>query len=462
MKTFKEQIAAFEARRAANAAELSAIMEKSAGETLAADQKEKFDTLKAEITEIDGHLERLRVADALNMAKAAPIDHPGDGLKPPALSGVRVESKLEPGIRMARWAMSVARSIDERKRGYTVSPEDIYRSEKRWMDTAPEVPLAMKAAINAGDSTTAGWASELAYAQNIASEFIEFLRPKTLIGRISGWRNVPFNVRVASQTSGSTGYWVGQGKPIPMSQLATSSVSLGIAKVAGMVSIDKELARLSTPSAELMVRNDLTKECQKVLDLSLIDPNQGGQTNIQPASLTYGVTPVTPTGVTYATFVADVKSLFSTAIAANMDISQAVFVMPPALALSMSLMVTSLGNKQFPGLTINGGELMGLPVFVTNQADIAGSPQFNDIIVLIFPGEVFLADDGAAAVEASDQVAIQMLDNPTNQSTATSTPTTMVSMFQTESIAVKAVRYINWAKARSQCCAFIQNAAYSG
>jgi len=101
---------------------------------------------------------------------------------------------------------------------------------------------------------------------------------------------------VASQTSGSTGYWVGQGKPIIPSQAATSSVSLGIAKVAGMVAITKELAMLSTPSAELMVRNDLARECQQTLDLSLIDPNQGGVANIQPASLTYGVTPVTPTG----------------------------------------------------------------------------------------------------------------------------------------------------------------------
>jgi len=156
-----------------------------------------------------------------------------------------------------------------------------------------------------------------------------------------------------------------------------------------------------------------------------------------------------------------VKSLFSTAIAANLDISRASWVLSPTTALALSLMVTSLGNAQFPGLTINGGTLMGLPVVVTSQATIAGSPQFGNIMVLIFPGEVFLADDGAATVEASDQVAIQMLDNPTNQSTATSTPTTMVSMFQTESIAVKAVRYINWAKARSQACAFIQAAAYA-
>jgi hypothetical protein len=124
-------------------------------------------------------------------------------------------------------------------------------------------------------------------------------------------------------------------------------------------------------------------------------------------------------------------------------------------------MVTSLGNPQFPGLTINGGTLMGLPAITTTQATIAGSPQYVNIMALIFPGEVFLADDGTAMVEASDQVAIQMDNAPTNQSTATATATTMVSMFQTESIAIKAVRYINWTKARSQAAAFIQAAAYA-
>lgn len=467
VKTIKEQMAAFEARRAANAAAATEIMQKSSekGETLTADEQEKFDEMNAEIKQLDAHLERLRVAEKLNVEKAAVIDNDA-GTDPdkaaknriPAGSGIRVETKLEPGVRFARMAMAIARA---KSQNVGISPEQFYRSEKRWMDSAPEVALALKSAVNAGDSTTAGWASELAYAQNIASEFIEFLRPRTLIGRIQGWRTVPFNVRVGSQTAGATGYWVGQGKPIPMSKLTTSSVSLGIAKVAGLVSIDKELARLSSPSAEMMVRNDLAAECQKVLDLSLIDPNQGGQTNIQPASLTYGLTPVTPSGTNYAAFCTDVKSLFSTAIAAQLDVSKAVWVISPTTALALSLMVTSLGNPQFPGLTINGGTLMGLPVFVSTQAKIAGSPQYDTIMALIFPGEVFLADDGQANVEASDQVSIQMDDAPTNASTATATGTSVVSMFQTESIAVKAVRYINWAKARSQACAFIQAAAYA-
>lgn len=466
MKTIKEQIAAFEATRAAKSAELQSLVQKSgeSGETMNEGEQEQFDTLEAEIKAIDAQLARLRVAEKLNAEQAKAVDAGPDAAGKPAAARVpaqvRAKSNLEPGVRFARMAMAIARAKAMTNSLGFVSAEEIYKNDRTWMDSAPEVALALKAAVNAGDSTTATWASELAYAQNIASEFIEYLRPKTLLGRISGWRNVPFNVRVASQTSGSTGYWVGQGKPIPMSQMATSSVSLGIAKVAGMVAIDKELARLSTPSAELMVRNDLARELQRKLDVSLIDPNEGGQTNIQPASLTYGVTPISASGTDYAAFKADWKNLTDTMLDNNLSIGECVVIMTEHLAQALSLMQTSLGMPQFPGLTMMGGTLMGLPVFTTQAAAISGSPNYSEMLVLLNPGEVFLADDGQAMVEASDQVAIQMDNAPTNQSTATATATTMVSMFQTESIAIKAVRYCNWAKARSQACAFIRTAAY--
>jgi hypothetical protein len=55
-----------------------------------------------------------------------------------------------------------------------------------------------------------------------------------------------------------------------------------------------------------------------------------------------------------------------------------------------------------------------------------------------------------------------MLDNPTNNSGGGTTATTMVSMFQTESVAIRATRFINWKKKRSTAVAFIRNAAYTG
>jgi hypothetical protein len=66
-------------------------------------------------------------------------------------------------------------------------------------------------------------------------------------------------------------------------------------------------------------------------------------------------------------------------------------------------------------------------------------------------------------IDASAEASLQMLDNPTNQSTAASggpTPTTVVSMFQTNSVALRATRFVNWVKRRPIAVQYIKDAAY--
>jgi len=468
MKTYKEQIADLEATRAAKAARADEI-QKSAneqGRTKDEAEQEEFDTILGEIKSLDRELRDLKDLESLNVTKAEPVR--SDPVAKATTAGiphgqgarVSINAKLEPGVRMARMAMTLARAKYLQKEGRYAPPDEIYKADRRWMDTAPDVHLALKAAVSGADSTTATWATEIAYAQNVATEFIEYLRPRTLLGRIQGWRSVPFNVRVGGQDSGSTGYWVGQGKGITPSEGTTTSVSLGITKCAGLMVITKELAMLSTPSAEMMVRNDLARECQRTADIALIDPNNGGQTNIKPASLTYAATARQASGTDYAAFKADWKAITTNFYSANIPLDGAVIIMKEELAEALSLMVTSLGVQQFQQMTPTGGTLLGRPVFVSQAADATGSPDWDNMLILLQPNEVFLADDGTATVEASDQVSVHMDDATTQSSTATATNTSVVSMFQTESIAIKAVRHVNWTKARSAACQFIRSAAY--
>jgi HK97 family phage major capsid protein/HK97 family phage prohead protease len=468
MKTYKEQIKDLEATRAAKAAALAEIQKLAGekGETKDADQREQFDTLVEDIRAIDGELKDLQVLESLNLGAAEPVDNTkGKTTTVPNGSAARVtiNAKLDPGVRFARMAMCVARAKHLQKSGHFMMPSDIYRTEKGWMESAPEVHLALKTAVNANDSTTAAGALEWAYAQNIASEFVEYLRPMTLIGRIQGWRRVPFNVRVGGMDGGSTGYWTGQGLAVPVSRPTSNSISLGITKVGGICVITKELAMLSTPSAEAMVRDDLARALQQKADASLINPNEGGSTNVQPASLTYNVTARQASGTDFAAFKADWKAMTSNFYANNISLSGAVVIMKEELAEALSLMVTSLGLPQFPSMqdwASGNGRLMGRPVLTTQVADTTGSPDWDNLLILLQPNQVFFADDGGASVEASDQVSLQMDDAPTNKSTATATGASVVSMFQTDSIAIKALRHVNWTKARSQACQLIRSAAY--
>ena len=69
MKTIAEQIKDMEATRAAKAAQMAELMQKSfeADRTLDAGEAEEFDSLDAEIKQVDADLSRLRRLEALNV-----------------------------------------------------------------------------------------------------------------------------------------------------------------------------------------------------------------------------------------------------------------------------------------------------------------------------------------------------------------------------------------------------------
>lgn len=460
-KTYQEQLAAFEAKAVADQQRMDELMEKAAeeGRTFTDEEKTEFTQLEGETKEVGEHIARLKALIERNKQTATPAKEEKGTEIPARPNGgvITVKSNLPVGIGFARFAKAMYLA-----EGNPLHAQELIKANKGWADQRDGLIELTKAAVAAGDTTTAGWASELVYAQNLVNEFIEYLRPMTIIGQIDNWRRVPFNVRMGSMTGGTTGYWVGQGAPIPMSKGTTSSTSLGITKAAGLAALDEELVRSSSPSAEALIRDDLAKAVATISDTSLIDPNQGGSTNVQPASLTYAATAVAATGTNYAALSADIQSLIGTMTDADVDVSAVTLVMAPRTALALSLMVTSLGQQQFPTMSANGGTLFGFRVIVSRHvASITGSPDFGRMIVAINAPEVFLADEGQVAIDVSREASIQMLDNPTNASTSGTTATTMVSMFQTHSVALKAVRFINWTKRRSTACQYIRNALYA-
>jgi uncharacterized protein YaiI (UPF0178 family) len=462
VQTIAQQIASFEVKRAASAARMEAIMAKAAeaGTTLDETETQEYDGLAGEVETVDAHLVRLKKHEAVMVKNAAVIDRTkvNDPNTVTVPNGkITVTQNMEKGVKMARFVMAQIRAGGDMRQAM-----HIFQNEKRWMDQSPEVVTVMKAAVAAGDTTTAGWASELVYAENLANEFIELLRPATVLGKIPGLSRVPFNIRVGSQTAGGTGFWVGQGKPVPVSKLTTGATTLGMAKACGLNVIDEELARSSSPSAELLVRNDLIKTNATFIDVQFLDPGVAAVANVSPASITSGVNPVAATGTTSATLRADVQTLFGLWIAANLDPSHGVWIMPATTALSISLMLNALGQPVFPGITMNGGTFFGLPVITSQSAVMVGSPVAGEgnMIILLNAPEVLLADDGQMVITVSNQASLEMLDNPTNTSTGSTVATSMVSMFQTNSLAIKGVRWINWAKKRTTAVQYIKDAAY--
>jgi HK97 family phage major capsid protein len=470
----QESINAFKAERAKKYAELEGIMEKSAksGETLDVEQSDAYDGLEKEIEVIDKHLARLERVEKLQIASATRVPvtptAPSKVEEVPAATKtapdgvIAVPAKLEKGIAFARFAKSMvmaggnAREALEIVKERYPNEQPLHNIVKMHVGQGRSSQFIEKAAVDAAITTNAPWAGALVQYQQMADDFIEYLRPQTIIGRLPGLRKVPFKVRIPRQTGGGTASWVGEGKAKPLTSLAFDNVVLDFTKIATIAVLTDEIVRLSTPSAEAITRDQLAAAIIQQMDSDFIDPHNAGTANVKPASITNGVTPVASSGNAEANVRQDILAVFQPWITSNLTPNNATWIMSATTALALSLMVNGLGQPSFPGLTMNGGTLWGLPVVVSEAAGIVGGSDGGHIVVLVNQRDILLADDGTVAVDASREASLEMSDAPTSSS-ATATGASLVSMFQTNSVAIRAERWINWVKGRSTAVQFLSS-----
>lgn len=471
-KTIAEQITALEATRAAKAGRMQDVMQKSIDEGRSTDaaEREEFDTLEQEVDAVDGDLKRLRALEKAAALSAKPVIRPDDpDTRDPhrPVVPVKHEEKLEKGIAFTRFVSCVAlgkgnlmQSLEIAKGRYGES-HDLVGLLKGCVQQGSTV--ITKAAVAAGTTSDSAWAGSLvSLYERYAGDFVEFLRPMTILGRlgqngIPGPTMVPFNINIAGQTSGATGYWVGEGQAKPVTKAGFNNVNLPWSKIAAICVLSQELVRFSSPNAETLMRNELARAIAERADVDFIDPNVSAITGVRPASVTNGVTPVNSTGNDADAIREDIALLMAPFINANISPTGAVFVMSTLRALRVSLMRNALGQKEFPDLTMTGGTLEGIPVIATEYATADSN---GDDIVLMNAPDIWLADDGEVTIDASREASLQMLDNPTVDAANGGNPvaTSLVSMFQTNSIALLAERYISYQKRRSQAVQLLNNA----
>lgn len=467
-----EHIAALETRQANLSASLQAIQAKVAdeGRTKDASEKEEAETLKLELSQVVDELkdardiERLMISTAKPVAAVKTVEQANDargGYRAP----VSIKTNHAKGtgfIRLiaAKWMSHQlhrpAADIARERFGDTPDVEAVLRSGFDATNIAEA--MYQRTAVVAGNTTDSAWAGPLVVAQNLAGEFFEMLRASTIIGRIPNLRAVPFNISVPRALTDPTGYWVGQGDVKPVSSLTFDSVTLPFHKVAGIVPITEELARFSNPSAEGIIRSALVGALTYRVDRDFLDPSIAAVGVVNPASITNGVTPTVATGTTADAFRDDLGTMMSIYLGLNMSPSGVVLVMTSQQALKLGLMRNSLGQKEFPDISIAGGSLEGIPV-VTSENIVAtgGSPTDGYPIVAINAPEVMVADDGGVSIDVSREASLQMNDAPDSPET---TSTVLVSLWQRNYVAFKAERFITWKKGRTGAVQYISSAKY--
>jgi hypothetical protein len=217
----KDQIEALKRTRAEKAARLEAITQKTIDESRTKDEaeREEFNTARDEIKAIDIELKDLEELEEMQVKNAAPVE-PRRTTTPAAASNVRDPAsvrntqKLEPGIKFARFAMCLGAARGDHERAFKLAKsrfpdnEDVVNVLRAQAESGVSLSeMIQKANVNGGTTQDTTWAAPLVQYQDFAGDFIDYLRPQTIIGKfgmgnIPGLTRVPFNVRIAGQTSG--------------------------------------------------------------------------------------------------------------------------------------------------------------------------------------------------------------------------------------------------------------------
>lgn len=457
MQTTQEAIDGFKATLEAKKKELGALVEKSsaAGTTLDAKEEETYETLVSEIGTLEKHIDRLETVQKMNIGSAKPVDNTPStkavavnrqGSSAPAV--IHTTKNEEQGIGFVKFALSMYAGKGDISSAKAFA-ENHFAGDVRLQGI-------MKSAVAAGTTTSAQWAGDLVDYRNLSSEFIEFLRPRTIVGQFGlagkpSLRRVPFNVRIPGKIASGTAGWVGEGYRKPVTASGYDAVELKWSKIAAISVITDELARFSDPSIQTLVRDDLAEAVIERMDIDFINPAKAAGTgaSLSPASVTNGVTPIPSSGNDADSIRADIAALWEVADNTNLPTSSAVYITDSRTARRLSTLRNPLGQIEFPGVGVNGGAIDGVPVIVSNYVP---SDSDGSLFILAFASEIYLADDGVVTIDISREASIFMDDAA---ATATPTAAQLVSMFQTNQQAIRAERYVHWMKRRTQAVAYL-------
>lgn len=458
MKTIAEQLESLRATREAHQKKLGEIAQKSMDESRSFNtgEQEEFDDLEEQIKSLDGDIDRLTRLQAVQAKSAVPATQiiqeqgsatdqrrsAGNGQGPALIHSRKNE---EQGIGFARFAMAMFAGKGDVSSAKAFA-DNAFRDDLRLNEI-------MKAAVAAGTTTDPAWAGNLVQYQNLSSEFVDFLRPRTIIGQLGvgnvpALRRVPFNVRIPGKTAKGRAQWVGEGFRKPVTKSGYDAAELKWSKIAGISVITEELARFSDPSIQILVRDDLSDAVIERMDEDFVDPAKAAGTGagLSPASITNGVTAIPSTGDVYA----DIQALWATADDTNLPVSSAVYITDSATARQLAGLRNPLMAREFPNVTMTGGDIDGVPLVVSNYVP-------SGMFILAFTSEIYLADDGVVTIDISKEATIIMDDD----ATATPTMAQIQSMFQTNQLAIRAERFVNWKKRRPQAVAYLSGVDWS-
>ncbi|WP_425855832.1 phage major capsid protein [Aeromonas veronii] len=232
-------IEALRRERGEIAAQVNALAQlEASGTALTDEQLQQFADLESEANKISAAIARQESAERLMAQQAVPVNAHGSQA-PPAVH-VKQELKQYQGAGFARMAMAVAAGKGDLQLAEQFAAKEIGDQQ---------VAMAISTAAGSGGALI---------PENLHSEVIELLRPKTIVRKL-GARVLPLpngNLSMPSLTGGATSGYVGEGKDVRATASSFGDVKLSAKTMITMVPISNQLIGRAGYNVEQLVLGD--------------------------------------------------------------------------------------------------------------------------------------------------------------------------------------------------------------
>lgn len=248
--------------------------------------------------------------------------------------------------------------------------------------------------------------------RNATRAFIESLRSGSAFAYIheNYSRHVPFRTPIACATSGFSGSVVQAGKPIPVSKMSLAGRSLVQRLAVALTAITSELVNGVSTTGVNFLNAEMSACISSALDSELVtvlDSACDSGSVFESSGPSTGDTQV------------DLRAALD-----GVNTSKGlVWIASSSVAKHYATLLAANGAFLFPSVSPTGGELLGLPFLVTDQATSGD--------LFLVDASAFFTAIGAMSLSVSSAAALQMNGTPTDGKT------NLVSMFQTGSRALK-------------------------
>lgn len=281
--------------------------------------------------------------------------------------------------------------------------------------------MILKQAVDAGTTADPNWAGSLISYRAMNSAFLGSLTNISVFDSIApDSRAVPMSTRIGAFSATVSGSVPGEGLPAALSQFALAGSILKPKVATAIVIVTEELSRSLQPTAQRTLSNELRKATAEATNRAFLAylADLADDSNAHSSS-----------GSTALQISADLALLAKDVISSGN--CRPYFIMSATNASGLAFKPDTTGEPAFAEMSPLGGMVAGIQVLVSDAL-----PHATD--VLLVDADALALDTGIITLDSSGQADLLMSED------IDSTDAQMTSMFQTNSVALRAVRWFGY------------------